>query len=311
MFSIVQNTNATNLGQGVDLAFFVIFGISVFFLIGITIIMVWFVVRYRRKNHPKAVQVKEHTWLEITWIVIPTILVMVMFYYGYIAFSPMHAAPKDAMVVKVIGKMWTWEFEYPGTRMATELKLPLNKPVKLDMISQDVIHSLFIPAFRVKEDVLPGDTTYIWFIPQQPGNYEILCTEYCGLRHSYMTAKASIVPEAEYQIWYDSLPLKADSEHPGLAILKKNACVGCHSVDGPKLVGPTFKGLFGKREMVTENGAEKEITADSLYIVRAIYEPDAQIVKGFNKGLMKTYTGIVTPEETGQIIEYLKTLNGQ
>jgi cytochrome c oxidase subunit 2 len=144
MFSIFHNQNATNLGHGVDLAFYVIFGISILFLIGITITMIWFVVRYRRKKHPKAIQVKEHTWLEITWLVIPTILVMVMFYYGYIAFTPMHNAPKDAMVVKVTGKMWVWEFEYPGKKMATELTLPINKPVKLAMTSVDVIHSLFI-----------------------------------------------------------------------------------------------------------------------------------------------------------------------
>lgn len=311
MFSFVQNQNATNLGHGVDLAFYVIFGISIVFLIGITITMVWFVVRYRRSKHPKAVQVKEHTWLEVTWLVIPTIIVMVMFYYGYIAFTPMHDAPKDAMVVKVIGKMWVWEFVYPGNKVASELTLPVNKPVRLDMTSVDVIHSLFIPAFRVKEDVVPGDTTNIWFIPQREGTYEILCTEYCGLRHSYMEAKAKIVSQADYDAWLAGLKTQGEGEPEGLAILKKNACLGCHSLDGTKLVGPTFKGIFGKKETVIENGSETEITADSLYIISSILEPDKQVVKGFNKGLMRTYKGVIPDDEIMKAYQYLKTLNAE
>src|SRR5512133_3678956 len=159
MFSIVKNQYATNLGEGVDFAFYLIIGISVFLLIGITGTMVWFVVRYRRSKHPNAVQIHEHPWLEITWLVVPTILAMVMFYYGYIAFTPQRDAPKDAMIVKVIAKMWTWEFEYPGNKISNELTVPLNKSVKLEMTSLDVIHSLFIPAFRIKEDVLPKMTT--------------------------------------------------------------------------------------------------------------------------------------------------------
>ena len=158
----------------------------------------------------------------------------------------MRNAPKDAMVVKVIAKMWTWEFEYPGNKISKELTVPLNKPVKLEMTSLDVIHSLFIPAFRVKEDVLPKMTTTIWFIPQREGVYEILCAEYCGLRHSYMEAKAKVVSQAGYDAWYAALPLKAASEPEGLAIMKKNACMGCHSLDGTKLVGPSLKGIFGQ-----------------------------------------------------------------
>ena len=311
MFSIVKNTNATNLGQGVDMAFFVIFGISILFLIGITITMLWFVVRYRRSKHPKAVQVKEHTWLEVTWLIIPTIIVMVMFYFGYIAFMPMHEAPEDAMTVKVIGKMWVWEFEYPGKKVASEMTLPINKPVKLEMHSVDVIHSLFIPAFRVKEDVLPGDTTSIWFIPQQLGEYEILCTEYCGLRHSYMTAKTRIVTQEEYDAWHAALPTKADQEPEGLTIMKKNACMGCHSLDGSKLVGPTFKGVVGKQETVIENGKEVEITADSLYIINSIIDPEKQIVKGYNKGLMKSYKGVIPDDEIVKVFQYLKTLDAK
>ena len=309
MFSFFHNQEATNLGQGVDLAFYVIFGISILFLIGITVTMIWFVVKYRRSKHPRAVQIREHPWLEITWLVIPTALVMVMFYYGYIAFAPMHEAPKDAMVVHVVGKMWVWEFDYPDGKTATELVLPINKPVKLNMTSLDVIHSLFIPAFRVKEDVVPGDTTSIWFIPERPGTYEILCAEYCGLRHSYMEAKAKIVPQAEYDAWLAALPAKAEGEPEGLTIIKKNACAGCHSLDGSKVVGPTFKGLFGKSETVIEGGKEVQITADSLYIVKSILEPDVQVVKGYNKGLMRSYKGVIPDEDIAKVVHYLRTMD--
>jgi cytochrome c oxidase subunit 2 len=175
----------------------------------------------------------------------------------------------------------------------------------------DVIHSLFIPAFRVKEDVVPGDTTNIWFIPQREGTYEILCTEYCGLRHSYMEAKAKIVSQADYDAWLAGLKTQGEGEPEGLAILKKNACLGCHSLDGTKLVGPTFKGIFGKKETVIENGAETEITADSLYIISSILEPDKQVVKGFNKGLMRTYKGVIPDDEIMKAYQYLKSLNAE
>ena len=311
MYSIVKNQYATNLGEGVDLAFYVILGISVLFLIGITITMVWFVVRYRRSKHPKAVQIHEHPWLEITWLVIPTAIVLVMFYYGYIAYLPQREAPKDAMIVKVIARMWSWEFEYPGGKTSNVLTLPMGKPVQLKMTSVDVIHSFYVPAFRIKEDVVPGDTTMMWFIPQREGIYEILCAEYCGLRHSYMEAKAKIVSPEAYALWLAGLPVKAATEPEGLTILKKNACTGCHSLDGTKLVGPTFKGLFGRPVTVIEDSKEVTLTADSTYILTSILDPNKQVVKGFPPGLMKTYKGIIKEEDMVKIFQYLKTMDAK
>lgn len=309
MFSVFKPQYASNIAEGVDLAFYVIFGISIFFLIAITIVMIWFIVRYNRKRHPKAVQVKEHAWLEITWTLIPLAIVMLMFYYGYIAFTPMRDAPPEAMVVKVIGKMWSWEFEYPGGKMANEMNLPINKPVKLEMTSVDVVHSLFIPAFRVKEDVVPGLTTYLWFIPQIEGTYEVVCTEYCGLRHSYMEARSTVMSQEAYDAWYAALPLKAVGEPEGLAIMKKNACLGCHSLDGVKLVGPTFKEFYGKKETILVDGNAKQITVDSAYVINAIVNPDQEIVQGYNKGLMKSYKGVIPDDDIVKIYQYLKTLN--
>ena len=291
MFSIFETQTASNLAPGVDKAFLIIIGISLFFLIGITAVMIYILIRYNRKRHPKAVQIHESTPLEITWTIIPLIVVMVMFYYGFIAFSPMTTAPKDSLVVGVVGKMWVWEFNYPGDKASDTLMLPINKPVNLEMTSLDVIHSLFIPGFRVKQDLVPGSVQKMWFIPERLGTYEILCAEYCGLRHSYMGAKAVVVTQEEFDKWLAARPKKAQGEPEGLALIKKNACTGCHSLDGSKLVGPSFKGLFGRKFNVIVDGNPQAVVADSSYIVESILSPDAKTVEGFNKGLMKSYKG--------------------
>jgi len=300
-------TGASNFAEGVDLAFKIIFGISLFFLAGITIVMIFFVVRYRKKKHPKAIQIKDNMKLEIIWTVIPFILVLLMFYYGYIAFSPMRNVPKGAMEVKAIAKMWDWSFEYEGGKVSPILVVPLNKPVKLDLISLDVIHSLYIPAFRIKEDLVRGRENYMWFIPEKMGEYEILCAEYCGLRHSYMESKVSVVTESEFKKWLKELPLKP-IEPEGLTILKKNACTGCHSLDGSKVVSSSFKGLYGSNKTVITDGEERTIKADNEYIKRSIFYPEKDVVKGYSKGIMKSYKGIVSESDITLICDYLKTI---
>ena len=298
---------ASNFVEGVDLAFKVIFGISLFFLVGITAVMLYFLYRYNRKRHPVAVQIKESNWLEVTWIVIPLILVILMFYYGYVAFSPMRNVPTDAIPIKVIAKMWSWTFEYQGGKQSPILVVPINKAIKLDLHSDDVIHSLYIPAFRIKEDVVPGKQNYMWFMSSQLGEYDILCTVFCGIRHSYMETKAKVVPEAEYAAWLRALPDKS-SEPEGLSILKKNACTGCHSLDGSKLVSTSFKGLYGKTEKVVTGGKERSVTIDDDYLKLSVFDPDKDLVVGFQKGIMKTYKGIISDEEMQKVIEYLKTI---
>ncbi len=298
---------ASNFTEGVDLAFKVILGISLFFLVGITTVMLYFVYRYNRKRHPAAVQFKDNNILEITWITIPLILVLLMFYYGYVAFSPMRNVPSDAIPITVIGKMWVWNFEYEGGKQSPVLVVPLNKAVKLNLHSEDVIHSLYIPAFRIKEDVVPGKKNYMWFIAQQLGEYDVLCTVYCGLRHSYMETKTKVVSEAEFAAWLKALPDKTN-EPEGLTILKKNACTGCHSIDGTKIVSASFKGLYGKTEKVMTDGRERSVTVDDAYIKSSVYDPDKDILVGFQKGIMKPYKGIVTEDEVTKIIDYLKTI---
>lgn len=298
---------ASNFVEGVDLSFYIILGISVFFLVGITATMIWFVVRYRKSKNPKATNIEGNNKLEILWTVIPTLLVLVMFYYGWTEYQPMRKVPKDAMVVKAHGQMWSWSFEYDDGRRSEELVVPLNKPVKLELISHDVLHSLYIPAFRIKEDLVPGKDNYMWFLPQEVGEYDIFCAEYCGERHSYMLSMVRVLPEKEYNMWYEEKLGKSD-DPPGLQILKQYACLSCHSRDGTEIVGPTFKGIWGRNEVVITDGEEREITVDRDYILRSIYEPNADVVKGFNAGQMISYKNTISEEQIDQIIEYLKTL---
>jgi len=302
-----MNAPVSNFVEGVDLAFKVIFGIGIFFFVGIMTVMIYFVIRYRRKNHPNAVQIKDNNVLEITWTVIPLLLVLLMFYFGYVGFIPQTRIPADAMPVKVIGKMWTWSFVYEGDKESPTLVVPINKPIRLNLYSPDVLHSLYIPAFRIKTDVVPGKDNAMWFIAGQEGEYEILCTAYCGLRHSYMESKVKVVKEDEFNRWLKSIP-STSSEPAGLAVIRKNACLGCHSLDGSKLVSASFKGLFGKSETVATEGKERKVIVDEAYIKTSVYEPDKDVVVGFPKGVMKSYKGIVNDDEMKNIIEYLKTL---
>ncbi|MCX6241522.1 MAG: cytochrome c oxidase subunit II [Bacteroidetes bacterium] len=300
-------TEASNFAAGVDQAFKIIFGISIFILIGITTVMITFVVKYRRSKHPKAEQIKDNTILEITWTLIPLAIALLMFYYGYTAFRPQRDFPKDAMNVTVVSKMWAWSFVYPGDKESDVLVLPLNKAVILNLTSLDVIHSFYIPAFRQKEDCVPGKVNQMWFIPTMAGEFWVLCAEYCGMNHSYMEAKVKVVPESEYKAWINALPKKA-AEPEGLTIIKKNACTGCHSIDGTKLVSTSFKGIYGRKSIVLTEGKEHTVTVDAAYINSSIFEPDKDIVKGLPKGVMKSYKGIVRDDEVSKIIEYLKSI---
>jgi cytochrome c oxidase subunit 2 len=300
-------SGASNFVQGVDLTFIVILGISVFFLVGITAVMIYFVIRYSRKKNPKATNIEGNTKLEIIWTVIPIILVLVMFYFGWAGFMPMRKVPADAIPLKAIGQMWSWSFEYPNGKKSAELVVPLNKPVKLDLISRDVLHSLYIPAFRIKEDVVPGQNNYMWFEALEEGEFDLFCAEYCGDRHSYMLSKVRVLPEAEYEKWLAQSDIPA-GEHPGLTLLKQNGCIACHSLEGIKIVGPSFKGIFGHEVEVITDGQERKVLVDDEYIKRSVYEPNADVVKGFNPGLMISYKQQITEEDVQKIIEYIKGL---
>jgi len=266
--------------------------------------------KYNRKKHIKAVQVPDSRILEITWTIIPLLLVLLMFYYGFIAFMPMRKIPKDAIIVKVHARMWKWSFEYDNGKKSDTLVVPLNKPVALEMTSQDVIHSFYVPAFRVKEDVVPGKITHMWFIAEEPGEYDVMCAEYCGLRHSYMETKVKVVSDTSYKIWFEQSSTKSAIEtNPGYLIIKKNNCIACHSLDGPRLVGPSFKGLYGSVRTVFTNGVKRQCKADDDYIKESIYFPNNDVEDGFPKGVMQSYKNVISEKDINDIINFLKTVH--
>jgi len=299
--------NASNFVEASNKAFYVIMGIGFLFLIGLTFTMLYFVFRYNKKKHPQAVQVVEKPIVEITWIVIPFIIVILMFYYGYIAFKPMREAPKDAFVITTIGKMWEWNFIYPNGKESKKLIVPLNKPIKLKLISKDVVHSLYIPAFRIKEDMVKGEEDFMWFIPTQLGRFDIFCAEYCGVRHSYMTSEVDVITNEKFEKWLSIVDKKTGKEQlKGLKIINDNACTGCHSLDGSIIVGPSFKGLYGTEKIVITNGKEHKVKVDDEYIKNSIINPESDIVKDFQPA-MGSYKDVLTDDDIKQIIEYLKT----
>ena len=299
----------SNLAAGVDQAFIFIFAISFILTIAITGLMIYILIHFSRKKGKDSSQFSGNTKLEIAWTIIPLVIVMIMFYFGVRGFKPMRDVPPDAMTVTAIGRMWAWEFDYGNGKIAKQLVIPYNRNIRLNLFSADVNHSLFIPAFRVKEDVVPGYNNYLWFKPIAKGEFDIFCSEYCGLAHSGMVTKAIVVDSLEFKKWLTDLKVTGNlPDHPGLAIIKANACITCHSLDGAKIVGPSFKGLYGsKRTVVTAEG-EKQVDANDDYIKRSINDPNSEVVKGFNKGLMKSYTDVIKPEDIDKVVDYFKSV---
>jgi cytochrome c oxidase subunit 2 len=190
--------------ENVDFVMLLIVGISVIMLLGITATMIYFVFKYNRKKGHQPVDIHGSVLLETIWIVVPTILVLGMFYYGFIGYEEIRNIPKDAMEIKVTGRMWAWEFEYANGKKFDTLYVPVNKSIKLVMRSQDVNHSFFIPAFRIKEDVIASKENYLGFKAEKIGDYDIACAEYCGLNHSMMYSKVRVVDEKKFELWLNS-----------------------------------------------------------------------------------------------------------
>lgn len=307
-------TQASNFVQGVDIAFLVVLGISFFFLIGLTVVMIYFIYKYNSKRHPVATQIHGSTTLEIVWTVIPFLLTMVMFYYGWAGWKPMQKAPKDAMEVTVYARMWNFSYEYENGKRTDTLFLPKDKPVKLNLRAMDVLHSLYIPAFRVKQDMVPNkENNFMWFEPQRVGMYEIYCAEYCGLQHSYMYSYVKVMEDSAFQSFIADTAMVASAEidsptATGKRIMQNIGCFACHSVDGSKLVGPSFKGIWGAEHTVLTGKETRKVTVDEEYIKRSIYEPNADVVEGFMKGLMVSYQGQLSEDDIKSITEYLKTV---
>jgi cytochrome c oxidase subunit 2 len=294
-------------GRVVDNVFLYIVSICVFLLVLITFLMVYFVIHYRREKHPHPADIKGSTWLEITWTVIPTLIVLTMFYYGLTGFEFLKKVPPGAMPVKVIARQWSWLFQYENGIQDPELRVPVGKPVKLLLTSLDVIHGFYVPAFRIKQDVVPGMTNTLWFQATQVGTYDVMCSQYCGLEHSHMLSKVIVLPENEFEKWYEGQKkeVTAKGPPPGYKLYQEKGCVGCHSTDGSPRVGPTFKGLLGKTEKVITAGKGQTVVVDEAFIRNYIKDPNVVRVEGYPPIMPKMS---MTDEELTALVDYIKSL---
>jgi len=315
-------TGWPNMSNPADSTFFFILGISIAFLVLNTVVMVSFVVRYSRRRHPVPEEVKDSLSLEIVWTVVPTILVLAMFFVGWKGFQYMRTAPPDAMVVKVVARQWSWLFTYENGKQDSVLRVPAGKPVKLALTSADVLHSLYIPAYRIKEDCVPGMETHLWFFPDEIGSYDLFCTEYCGVEHSAMITKVEVMPEKAFAEWNrGAIGPEAGrrmstagtpdagkrAEPDGAALIKIKGCIACHSLDGSPKIGPTFKNVFNKKEVVIREGKEREIVVDEAFIKQTLLQPELDRVKGYPP-VMPSQKGVLTDNEIHEIIEFLRTV---
>ncbi|MEX2436361.1 MAG: cytochrome c oxidase subunit II [Balneolaceae bacterium] len=282
---------------------------SAIFLIGITFAILFFAWKYRRKSNDDVTPVITHnSKLEITWSVIPLILVMIVFGWGFTGYINLATPPQDAYEIRVVGKSWLWEFHYEnGFVSPNELHIPADRPVKLIMSSNDVIHSFYIPDYRVKRDVLPNRYSTVWFEALEPGESIIFCTEYCGTSHSDMMATAIVHTQEDFDLWLESAGSADDDLSPvelGEALVQRNACLTCHSLDGSELQGPSFQGIWEREEQLQSG---ETITVDENYIRESILEPNAKIVEGYNP-VMPSFSGSLDDRQIDGIIEYLKTV---
>lgn len=305
-----------------DVHFMFILWLNVFFFVGITLLLVLFCVKYRRRTpDQKPLPSPSHnTTIEIIWSVLPTLVCIGLFYVGFIVYQDLMEPPRETFKVNVVGQKWFWNFKYPRTGLESpnELHVPANTPVELIMTSEDVIHSLFIPALRTKKDCVPGRYSKMWFNAATPGRYHIYCAEYCGTSHSEMYATLVVHPTMEdFNAWQKSLEEELDKMPPvklGEYVWKSKGCRGCHSIDGTKGTGPSFKGLWGmtRDEHLTykpSTGVKGPSQVDENYIRMAINEPNDEVRDGFgNVTAMPSYKGRLTDKQINGVIEFLKTI---
>ena len=292
----------------VDALYFFLVGLAVFFALLIAGLIVFFAVRYHRQDS-NATGTKVHGLiaLEVAWTVIPFLITMVIFVWGSSVYFAMAHPPDETLNIYVVGKQWMWKFQHlDGQREINELHVPVGRPVKIIATSEDVIHDFFVPAFRVKADVLPGRYVSVWFQPTKPGRYHLFCAEYCGTRHSGMIGEIVVMDPNEYEAWLTGGAAEGSLASAGGKLFADLACNTCHRADAQGR-GPVLDGLFGRQVALQGGGT---VTADEAYIRESILTPSAKIVDGFQP-IMPTFQGLVSEEQLLQLIEYVKSLKSQ
>jgi cytochrome c oxidase subunit 2 len=318
----------STFGPGYDWLFYFIYWMSVVLFVGIIGTAIYFVVKYRRQPGVKAEPTGHNLVMELAWTVAPVVLLVMLFHWGFSGYISLTSPPPDALDIRVRARKWSWDFEYPnGGHSQNDVTVPINRPVRFVMSSEDVIHSMFVPAFRVKRDAVPGMYSTLWFQATHTGDTRFYCAEYCGAAeepvtqpdgtqretgHFSMGGLVHIVPQARWGGFLEGI-LRAPT-HPdgreftaaewGEQLYTQQNCNTCHSVNGSPMTGPTWQHIFGHEAALTDG---TRVTVDENYLRRSILEPNAQVVQGFNP-VMPSYQGSLTDRQLDALIAYIRSL---
>ena len=297
--------SASTLSPELDALFYFVYWLSVAIFLAVTFAVIYFAVEYRRRDENEVPPiVHENKALEAAWIVIPTILVLIVFTWGFRSYLKLNTPPPNSYEINVTAKQWLWEFTYPNGKTSTgEMHVPVDRPIRVVMNSTDVLHSFFVPAFRVKQDIIPNRYTSVWFEATDVGEHDIFCTEYCGTQHSGMLGKVIVESASAFNTWVNT----SDSENMtpveyGAVLYQQQTCVACPSLDGSRKVGPSFLGLFGRQVSFTDGTSA---VADENYILESIVNPAAKIVDTYPPGMPPGYASL-PPEQLNALVAFIK-----
>jgi cytochrome c oxidase subunit 2 len=296
---------ASTVAARVDHLYFFLVAVSSFFAILVTVLVVFFAIRYRRR-HPDEVGEPIHgsLALELVWTGIPFILAMVMFLWGASVYFAIARTPDETLDIYAVGKQWMWKFQHrEGQREINELHVPVNTPVRVILTSEDVLHDLYFPSFRVKMDAIPGRYTQLWFEATEVGTFHIFCAEYCGTKHSGMIGQVVVMPRMEYEAWLGGGAPEGTLAQRGEQLFTQFACITCHN-ENSQGRGPVLNGLFGSTVQLANGNT---VTADADYIRESILDPMTKVVVGYPP-IMPTFQGQVSEEQLLALTEYIKSL---
>lgn len=304
-------TQASAIAESVDSLYSFLLIISLIACIIVIGGMIYFAFKYkRRSNNDKTAYITHDTRLEVLWSVIPLILFLAVFAWGWIIYHNMRTMPKDALEIQVMAQQWTWTAEYKNGVKSSEIVVPVNRDVRIVLASSDVIHSLYIPSFRIKQDAVPGRYTNVWLRAEKLGEFHVFCTEFCGTSHSGMITKLKVVSQEDFDKWLieesDSATLPMAERGKKIFNMK---CASCHYADQNKVkIGPSLYGLFGQENHQIENGVVSKV--DENYIRESVLDPQAKLAKGFPlSGVrMISFQGQISENELTSVIEFIKTL---
>ncbi|HZG28488.1 MAG TPA: cytochrome c oxidase subunit II [Ensifer sp.] len=295
----------SSYGNSVDIFMIAFTAFILLLAVPVFVLIVYFAVKYRRgkpanRVHPP----RRNPALELSWSIIPFVLMLGFFGWSTSLFASRYFPPSDAMTIDVVAKQWMWKFQHPeGQREINELHVPVNQPIRLSMASQDVIHSFFVPALRLKQDVVPGRYTMMWFTATKPGTYRLACAEFCGADHSVMGGKIEVMTEADYSRWLTQSSVDQTLAAQGAALFRSHGCSGCH---GPSATvhAPKLEGVFGKPVPLADGSM---VTADETYIRDSILLPQKQVAAGYPP-IMPTFQNVLSEEEVLKLVAYIKSL---